>query len=175
MTLLSLVASSVGAWILVVIGADAPSGPAVPWGLAAGLGAAIGATALDRGYGHGQMAVAGPLSAVGAAALPAVVGVLLGDRLPWVGIVGIVLAIPAIWLMSRSSGPTVRVRTGVGRSPVGWRVRPGVHRSRTRRRHGRAVAGSGLAVDGARHERPDRRQVAGLVLGAIAVTMVLAD
>jgi drug/metabolite transporter (DMT)-like permease len=244
-TLLSLVASSVGAWILVVISADAPSGPAVPWGLAAGLGAAVGATSLYRGYGHGQMAVAGPLSAVGAAALPAVVGVLLGDRLPWVGIVGIVLALPAIWLMSSSSGPTGHVRPGVGegllsgggfalefngleragdaagllpvavsqstalvvvlvslsaiRPPRSGGKRPqmlaglagllsltatglyffGVHAGMLTVAAVLASLYPGVTVVLAAtllHERPDRRQVAGLLLGAIAVTMVvLAD
>ena len=55
------------------------------------------------------MAVAGPLSAVGAAALPALVGALLGERLAAASIVGVLVALPAIWLVSgagtSSNGP----------------------------------------------------------------------
>ena len=113
-TLVSLTASVVGAWVVVGARAESPAVIAVAWGTAAGFGAATGATALYRGYGHGQMAVAGPLSAVGAAALPAVVGAALGDRLPPVGMTGVVLALPAIWLMSSTGrSAAARVRAGV--------------------------------------------------------------
>jgi uncharacterized membrane protein len=78
-----------------------PTTGALLWGACSGLGAGAGTIALYRGYGHGEMAVTGPLSAVGAAVVPAVVGISLGDDLPPVGLAGVVLAIPAIWLMSR--------------------------------------------------------------------------
>jgi drug/metabolite transporter (DMT)-like permease len=113
-TLLSLVASVVAAWVLVAVRQDALSRTAAIWGMAAGLGAAVGATALYRGYGRGQMAVAGPLSAVGAAALPAVVGAVLGDRLPALGLVGVVLALPGIWLMASTPGEATGGRAGTG-------------------------------------------------------------
>jgi drug/metabolite transporter (DMT)-like permease len=115
-TLLSLVASSAAAWVVVGVQQDAPDSTAVVWGMAAGVGAATGATALYRGYGRGQMAVAGPLSSVGAAALPAVVGAFLGERLPMLGIVGVLLALPGIWLMSSapSGGATGRAGTREG-------------------------------------------------------------
>jgi hypothetical protein len=63
--LASLVSSSTGAWIVVAVRGTGPAVVALAWGAAAGLGAAAGGTALYRGYGRGQMAVAGPLSAVG--------------------------------------------------------------------------------------------------------------
>jgi len=47
----------------------APSAPALAWGGVSGIGSAVGTLALYLGYGHGQLAVAGPLFAVGAAAL----------------------------------------------------------------------------------------------------------
>ncbi|WP_051277023.1 DMT family transporter [Marmoricola sp. URHB0036] len=113
-TLASLGASVAGAWVIVAVRGDgAADQDALGWGVAAGVGAAVGATALYRGYGHGQMAVAGPLSAVGAAALPAVVGALLGDRLPAYGIVGVVLALPAIWMMAGGGEGADSVRAGV--------------------------------------------------------------
>lgn len=114
-TLLSLITSVTGAWVLVAIQRESPSLIAIAWASAAGAGAATGATSLYRGYAHGQMAVAGPISSVGTAALPAVVGAFLGERLAVVGTVGVVLALPGIWLMSSaqgSSGPRTRRRAG---------------------------------------------------------------
>src|ERR1700712_4437222 len=68
--LVSLLASVAGAWVLVLVAQPVATQLAVLWGAVAGLGAAIGSSALYRGYGRGKMAVAGPVSAVGAAALP---------------------------------------------------------------------------------------------------------
>jgi drug/metabolite transporter (DMT)-like permease len=112
-TLVSLTTSVLGAWVVVVVRDESPTLIAVVWSTAAGIGAATGATALYRGYGRAEMAVAGPLSAVGAAALPAVVGAALGDRLPPLGSTGVLLALPAIWLMSSTGSTTARVRAGV--------------------------------------------------------------
>ncbi|NUR08176.1 MAG: DMT family transporter [Nocardioidaceae bacterium] len=112
-TLLSLVASVAGAWLCVLVQGDDPSRASVAWGVLAGVGAAVGSTALYRGYGRGQMAVAGPLSAVGTASLPALVGAALGDRLPATGLAGVLLALPAIWLMAGGGPVGARARTGV--------------------------------------------------------------
>jgi drug/metabolite transporter (DMT)-like permease len=110
-TALSALVSSSGAWIVVALRGDSPSWVALCWGVLAGTGAVVGATALYRGFARGQMAVAGPLSAVGAAALPAAVGTLLGETLALRGVIGVVLALPAIWLMS-SAGSTSDLRSG---------------------------------------------------------------
>lgn len=112
-TLASLVVSATGAWVLVVLGGAQPTAGSVLWAMAAGGGAATGASGLYRGYGRGQMAVAGPLSAVGTAALPAIVGAALGERLPPWGLAGIVLALPAIWLMASTPATGSSVRAGV--------------------------------------------------------------
>jgi drug/metabolite transporter (DMT)-like permease len=58
------------------------------------------------------MAVAEPISSVGAAALPAVVGVVLGERLAALGLVGVVLALPGIWLMSITRAGATWSRAG---------------------------------------------------------------
>jgi drug/metabolite transporter (DMT)-like permease len=113
-TLASLCASVAVAWVTVAVRGEGAAAPrAVGWSVAAGVGAAVGASALYRGYGRGQMAVAGPLSAVGAAALPAVAGALLGDRLPALGFIGVVLALPAIWMMAGGGEGAGSVRAGV--------------------------------------------------------------
>lgn len=106
--LVTLVGETVGMvtiWIcLIGFHGVGPTPSAVLWGGCSGLGAAAGTLALYRGYGHGEMAVTGPLSAVGAAVVPAIVGIALGDDLPPIGLMGVVLAVPAIWLMSTTQG-----------------------------------------------------------------------
>jgi drug/metabolite transporter (DMT)-like permease len=79
-----------------------PSVRAIAWGLAAGLGGGTGTIVLYRGLARGQMSVVGPVSAVGAAVLPVLVGVALGERPGPVTIVGVVVALPAIALVTTS-------------------------------------------------------------------------
>ncbi|MEU5880095.1 EamA family transporter [Spirillospora sp. NPDC047279] len=82
----------------------APGGSALLWGMGAGLGGAVGTLALYRGLSRGRMNVAGPLSAVGAAGLPIPVDLLAGQRFTTLAVLGVLLAIPGIWLVSRQSG-----------------------------------------------------------------------
>jgi uncharacterized membrane protein len=82
-----------------------PTTEAALWGLASGLGGGFGALMLYRGLGRGRMGVVAPLSALGAAVLPVVVGVVLGDRPSVPAWVGVLLALPAIWLVSTSTRP----------------------------------------------------------------------
>lgn len=90
----------------------ASAGP-LAWGALSGLGTAIGSLALYRGFARGEMSVVGPLSAVGAALLPAVVGVFLGERLRFLAVCAVIVALPAIWLTSRGSSPTgASIRAG---------------------------------------------------------------
>ena len=79
-----------------------PSARAIVWGLAAGLGGGTGPLVLYRGLARGQMSVVGPVSAVGAAVVPVVVGVALGERPGLLTMAGVVLALPAIALVATS-------------------------------------------------------------------------
>ena len=79
-----------------------PSARAIVWGLAAGLGGGTGTLVLYRGLARGQMSVVGPVSAVGAAVVPVVVGVALGERPGLLTMAGVVLALPAIALVATS-------------------------------------------------------------------------
>ena len=74
------------------------------WGAVAGLGTGAGTAFLYRGLAAGRMGVVAPLSAVGAALLPVLVGVVTGERPPLLTWVGIAIAFPAIWLVSTSDG-----------------------------------------------------------------------
>jgi drug/metabolite transporter (DMT)-like permease len=118
----TLIGQSVGmltTWVcLLAFHGRGPTTPALLWGACSGLGSAAGTLALYRGYGRGEMAVTGPLSAVGAAVIPATVGISLGDDLPLLGLAGVVLAVPAIWLMATTRGSSrargaKRMRVGV--------------------------------------------------------------
>ena len=114
-TLLGQLTGAAIAWAsLVWLHGSGPTPHAILWGAGSGLGSAVGTLALYRGYGRGEMAVAGPLSAIGAAALPSLIGILLGERLDGLQLAGVVLALPAIWLMSASTGSIgLRIRSGV--------------------------------------------------------------
>lgn len=99
---------------LLLTGPPPPEFSSLAWGAVSGIGSAIGTLALYRGLSRGQMSVAAPLSAVGAAAIPVVVGFLLGDRLSAVAIAGVILAFPGIWLVAKSSAKTTRTGTADG-------------------------------------------------------------
>lgn len=90
---LSLVAA------LVVSGS--PTGHDLAFGALAGLGGGFGAAFLYRGLSTARMGVVAPLSAIGTALIPVVVGVVTGDRPSTTVVIGIVLAFPAIGLISR--------------------------------------------------------------------------
>lgn len=111
--LVTLLVQAVGGALALVIAVAAgwTSSPDVAlWGSVAGAGSAIGTLALYRGLAVGRMAVVAPVSAVTAASIPAVVGIVGGERLTALGWIGIVLALPATVLVSRvpddHEGPT---------------------------------------------------------------------
>jgi drug/metabolite transporter (DMT)-like permease len=90
----------------IALGGD-PTREDLLWGLAAGLGNGFGTAFLYRGLSSGRMGVVAPVSGVGAAVIPVAVAVLLGERPSASVWVGIVLALPAIWLVASepASGP----------------------------------------------------------------------
>ncbi len=108
------IASVVIAWIAVGAMGTAPTAGSVAWGSVAGVGGAVGTIALYRGLARGQMSVVGPVSAVGSAVLPVVVGIGLGERPSLVAAAGLVVALPAIGLVSAGgTGPAGALRTSV--------------------------------------------------------------
>ncbi|MDX6302001.1 MAG: hypothetical protein QOF53_3215 [Nocardioidaceae bacterium] len=82
------------------------------WAVLAGVGSGAGTGFLYRGFASGRMSVVAPVSAVGAALVPVLVGAVSGERLSlWVWL-GVVAALPAIWLVS--SAPSADARAGRG-------------------------------------------------------------
>lgn len=100
--------------VLVVPG-HGPSAHAIAWGAVSGVGSGVGTLALYRGFTAGSMTVVATLSAVLAAVGPVIVGLALGDHLAATAAAGIVVAVPAIVLVSfQPSGAGVQgARAGV--------------------------------------------------------------
>jgi drug/metabolite transporter (DMT)-like permease len=86
---------------LIVQGSPTPADLA--WALLAGIGTGVGTGFLYRGFAAGRMSVVAPVSAVGAAVVPVVVGAVGGERLSLVVWTGIVVALPGIWLVSSTT------------------------------------------------------------------------
>jgi drug/metabolite transporter (DMT)-like permease len=111
-TVIGSAVATVLAWAaLILSGGPEPTVRAIAWGLASGLGGGIGTLVLYRGLARGQMSVVGPLSAVGAAVVPIVAGVAMGERPSLLAVAGVVVALPAIVLVAASG--SVRGKLGV--------------------------------------------------------------
>ncbi|HEY6935411.1 MAG TPA: EamA family transporter [Marmoricola sp.] len=114
-----LVSRRVSAWSVAVVGqvsatlctalaavvlGGTPSEPAFLWAGVGGVASGIGTGFLYRGFSTGRMGVVAPISAVGSAVVPMLAGVATGERPGPVVWVGLVLAAPAIWLVSSTPG-----------------------------------------------------------------------
>lgn len=89
---------------VVVLPGHGPTVRAVVWGVASGLGGGTGTIALYRGFAEGSMTIVATLSGVLAAVVPVIVGLVLGNHLSPGAAVGIVIAVPAIALVSWTPG-----------------------------------------------------------------------
>jgi drug/metabolite transporter (DMT)-like permease len=83
-----------------VVGGDV-SAPAVYWGLLSGLCSAVGVWWFYAALAAGPISVVSPLTAILVAGVPVGVGVALGERPSPIAITGIVLALAAVFLVSR--------------------------------------------------------------------------
>jgi drug/metabolite transporter (DMT)-like permease len=140
---------------LLLVGAHPPTGAAVAWGAAAGLGGFVGGLALYLGFRQAAFSVAGPLSAVGAAGFSVLAGLLFGERPATLALTGIVLALPAIVAVSASAGRAGRGDVLEGAAEVPGAEVPGGEPG---------LDGAERAASGARG-RPAAGVVAGLIAG----------
>ena len=104
--ILSCVGSLVGAVVLALLVPGDPTASHLWWGALAGIGAGAGTAFLYRGLSGGRMGVVAPVSGVGATVIPVLVGVWGGERPSAVVWVGMVVALPGIWLVSREESST---------------------------------------------------------------------
>ena len=74
-------------------------------GIAAGATGAIGMGLLYAALTRGQMGIVSPITAVLSGAVPVAVGLVLGEALSVIAVVGIAVAAVAVVMVSRESGP----------------------------------------------------------------------
>ena len=118
----------------VVDGGD-PQRADYAWSLLAGVGNGFGTAFLYRGLSSGRMGVVAPVSGVGAVLVPVVVGLATGERPGAMVWAGMVVALPAIWLVA-SEPEAPRARPSVpGCSTESW---PGSGSARCSRRSRRS-------------------------------------
>lgn len=118
----AVVAQTSAAFCTGVVALVQPGTPTVSdfaWATVAGVASGVGACFLYRGLAVGRMSVVAPLSAVGAALVPILVGLVAGERPSLLVWAGIAIAFPAIWLVTSSAGegdhaPVAPVPGGTG-------------------------------------------------------------
>jgi drug/metabolite transporter (DMT)-like permease len=98
------------------------SADAAAWGAVAGVAGVAGAMALYVGFRHAAFSVASTLSAVVAAALPVVAGLLYGERPSTLALAGIALALPAIAAISAGPGAADDASSQQGGAVTGRRL-----------------------------------------------------
>lgn len=104
--ILSCTGSLIGALLLAAFAPGHASPAQLWWGALAGIGAGAGTAFLYRGLAQGRMGVVAPVSGVGATVIPVLIGVWSGERPSPVVWLGMIAALPGIWLVSREeSGP----------------------------------------------------------------------
>ena len=102
--------------LVVLVDGGSPGPTDLAWALLAGVGNGFGTAFLYRGLASGRMGVVAPVSGVGSVLVPVAVGLLTGERPGSLVLVGVLLAFPAIWLVSREpvEGPTTGSGSGLG-------------------------------------------------------------
>jgi drug/metabolite transporter (DMT)-like permease len=104
-----LMSQLIGAAPLVIaiplLAEGSPTVEALGWGAAAGVAGGIGVLCLYKGLAIGRMSVVAPITGVVAAAIPAIVGIVTGDRPSVVSLAGIILALLAVVLVSSAPPP----------------------------------------------------------------------
>ena len=86
--------------ILVAVAGGEPTARVLALGAVAGLFGAVGLTCLYKGLSSGRMSVVAPITAVGAALVPVVWGLVQGERPGAVALGGVALALVAVGLIS---------------------------------------------------------------------------
>jgi uncharacterized membrane protein len=103
---------------VVLVGATAFGGTLDPasigWAMGAGAAGALGLVALYHGLATQRMAAVAPTAAVVGAAIPVITGIALGERPTFPSVFGIVIALPALWLVSLTSEGRHSLEVGPG-------------------------------------------------------------
>jgi drug/metabolite transporter (DMT)-like permease len=82
-----------------------PTATDLGWASLAGVGSGVGVGFLFLGFAGGRMSVVAPLSAVGSALVPVVVGLVGGERPGLLVTAAVAAALPGIWLVAGGQDP----------------------------------------------------------------------
>lgn len=108
----AVIAQFGGSFVMLLLSFVVPGSPTAAdlwWAGAAGVANGFGTAFLYRGLSSGRMGVVAPVSGVGTAVVPVVLGLALGERPSLVVWTGMLVAAPAIWMVSREApDPTGR-------------------------------------------------------------------
>jgi len=117
----------VGLALVVPVLGGSPSARDLALGAGAGAVGLVGVLLLYRGLAGGRMAVVAPLTAVGAAFVPFVVGVAGGEGLPATRVVGVAAALAGVALVSRPAPEvTAAPREGTARTSAATELGLGI-------------------------------------------------
>jgi drug/metabolite transporter (DMT)-like permease len=114
---LTFVVQLVGCTFILAVALFLPGEPSRSdflWGGLGGIANGIGTAALYRGLATGSMSVVAPISGVGAALVPVAIGVGLGERPTVIVWLGVLIALPAIWLVAREPADSAQPDGGSG-------------------------------------------------------------
>jgi drug/metabolite transporter (DMT)-like permease len=89
---------------------------AVWWGAAAGIGGGGGVVFLYRGLARARMSVVAPITAVEAAIIPVLYGLVTGEQPGWLALTGIAIALIAVALVSAPRAEEVPATNEAGRA-----------------------------------------------------------
>jgi drug/metabolite transporter (DMT)-like permease len=103
--LLACAGALVGSVLVALFDPGHPQVSDFAWAALGGLATGAGTAFLYRGLAAGRMGVVAPVSGVGSAVVPLVVAVATGERPSALGWIGILLALPGIWWVSREAEP----------------------------------------------------------------------
>lgn len=119
-------ASALCTVLMAVVATGSPRPHDFAWAVLAGIGSGVGTGFLYRGFAAGRMSVVAPVSAVGAALVPVAAGVIGGDRPSTLVWIGLMVAMPAIWLVSSTPAEDRAVAREGARAPVAEGLLDGV-------------------------------------------------
>ena len=97
-----IVGMTVVSVLALAVGDPFPSWGSAVYILLSSFCGAIGIIILYRALAGGQMSIAAPVSALMAAVIPVFVGVIVDGSPKWLTMVGVVMALVAIWLVART-------------------------------------------------------------------------
>lgn len=119
-SILSLLFVAQAAGLLVLIAAipvfpgASPTAMDMAWGAIAGAAGAAGVLLLVKGFRVGLLSVVSPVSSLGAAGIPLVAGLLLGEEPTRPAAIGLLAGLVAIWLIGNGAADSRATARGVG-------------------------------------------------------------